>query len=550
MYTGHVVDTLLMSRLQSPHRQTPKGYKGRGPHSVEAWGVRFGSLKIEHEDWTQYSEDMLERCKQDVEIQQKIYYALRKEGEGKNLGAAHKLNVKLFHYLQLQEEYGWTFDREHVKKNLATLDRWMKKIEKVLAPHLPMLVIPLETKTKEGYAYVKKPFKKNGEYSKYACEYLGEYIRDCCGPFSRFTIRPISLDSTVEVKQFLLDQGWKPAKWNEKDGKRTSANLSKDDPFDGVQSALGKLVAKRIQCRQRRSVLEGWQKNCREDGKLSPRVGGIATTGRLRHAGIVNVPSPHSGAFFAVPMRQCFTARKGWKMVGVDSKGNQMRQLAARMGDEEFTHAVLFGTQEDKTDLHSLNQRRSGAATRSLAKNFFYGSILFGAGDAKTAKLLDTTKEKARKLKEDYLNGMPKLKAVIEGLKKEWHITAKRMYNPRFNRVEYFGGYIRGIDGRGILVPFEKDLLCYALQSDEAIQMGAAYVILHKRAEKKGWKLNEDWQMLIWMHDEFQMESRPEIVEELGQLGCKAIKWAGEFFNINCPHDGEYLIGDNWNETH
>jgi len=116
--------------------------------------------------------------------------------------------------------------------------------------------------------------------------------------------------------------------------------------------------------------------------------------------------------------------------------------------------------------------------------------------------------------------------------------------------MEYYDGYFRGIDGRSILVPYEKDLLCYALQSDEAIQMAVAYVMVHKRATVKGWKEGVDWGMLIWMHDEFQMESRPEIADELGQLSCDAIKWAGEFLKINCPHDGDYLIGNNWYDTH
>ncbi len=442
-YDGQSIDTLLMSRLQAPSRISPRGYRGKSPHSVEAWGVRFGDHKRKHEDWSTYSDNMLERCKQDVNLQSKIYSALLREGKGMGWDDAHKLNVKIFQYLHQQEQYGWMIDVKHLERSIATLERWMDRINRALVPHLPYTVGVLETRKNGEYNYVKKPFLKSGEYNQRVVDFLGEKQTNfVCGPFTRIHIRRINLDSTIEIKEFLLEQGWQPEKWNEKNGQRTSANLSKDDAFKGIKGALGRLVAKRIQCRQRKSVLQGWRDAIRSDQRIRPRVAGVATTGRLRHQGVVNIPSPHSKAFFAKQMRQCFIASPGMVMVGVDSKGNQMRQLAGRMDDDDFTNAVLFGSSENGTDLHSLNQKRSGAASRSIAKNFFYGGILFGAGNAKTAQFLETTKEKAKQIKEDYMKEMPKLKAVIDNLQKEWRLTAKKQFNRKWNRIVYFDGYI------------------------------------------------------------------------------------------------------------
>jgi len=78
-YDGELIDTLVVSRLLYPDRPKPKGYIGKANHSVECWGVRFGHLKPEHEDWTKYSPEMLHRCKSDVLITEQIYYALEKE---------------------------------------------------------------------------------------------------------------------------------------------------------------------------------------------------------------------------------------------------------------------------------------------------------------------------------------------------------------------------------------------------------------------------------------------------------------------------------------
>jgi len=114
----------------------------------------------------------------------------------------------------------------------------------------------------------------------------------------------------------------------------------------------------------------------------------------------------------------------------------------------------------------------------------------------------------------------------------------------------YANGFIKGLDGRPIMVQNEHTVLCYTLQSDEAIQMAVAYVMIHKWAKKRGWEIGRDWGMLIWYHDEVQMECRPEIARELGEMAAEAIAWAGRYFGIACPHEGSYDIGANWYETH
>ena len=59
-----------------------------------------------------------------------------------------------------------------------------------------------------------------------------------------------------------------------------------------------------------------------------------------------------------------------------------------------------------------------------------------------------------------------------------------------------------------------------------------------------------DAQCVANVHDEWQVESKAEHAEQVGKLGVQAIIDAGTAFNLNCPLDGEYKIGDNWYETH
>jgi len=69
-----IVDTLVLSRLYNPERRVPRGWTGvPAPHSIEAWGMRFGRPKPVHEDWSKYTPEMLYRCAEDVEIQTLLY---------------------------------------------------------------------------------------------------------------------------------------------------------------------------------------------------------------------------------------------------------------------------------------------------------------------------------------------------------------------------------------------------------------------------------------------------------------------------------------------
>ena len=100
-----------------------------------------------------------------------------------------------------------------------------------------------------------------------------------------------------------------------------------------------------------------------------------------------------------------------------------------------------------------------------------------------------------------------------------------------------------------ISVPSEHQLLVYLLQSDEAIHMAKAYCLAAERLHEK-FKWGVDYGIVSWIHDEFQVECKEEISEEVSTICKQAIVDAGLYFNIKCPHKGESEIGKNWFETH
>ena len=66
----NLIDTLLISRLLKPTRE--------GGHSLEMWGYRLKFHKSDQPEWDVFTEDMLEYCIKDVQLNKKVYEVLLK----------------------------------------------------------------------------------------------------------------------------------------------------------------------------------------------------------------------------------------------------------------------------------------------------------------------------------------------------------------------------------------------------------------------------------------------------------------------------------------
>ena len=442
-----------------------------------------------------------------------------------------KIEHEFAKLLVKQKKKGFLVDEKLMKKHIVQLDRYISRIDKFATPDLPMKVVPLIKKKDGEYPYVKKVFLKGGGLSE-ASEKWIELAYEGTNPgfagvFTRISFEIIDINSVAQVKNFLLDQGWVPDEWNvsKKTGKRTSPKLSATDSFLGVEGKVGKLVAMRQKFKHRRSQLEGFLKLIRHDGRITADVSGICPTARLKHKGIVNVPG--GDALFGLSMREVFVVPRGYNLVGCDAASCQLRMLCHYMGDAEYTKAVVFGKKENGTDIHSVNMRIAGCASRADAKTLIY-AILFGAGNNKLAAQLGCTPRQAAAMRKRFMDNLPKLKALVEALKKVW----KKQ------------GYLVGLDGRKIFVRSEHMLLVYLLQGAEAVMMKVATLFAHKYVAQY------DASMVAHVHDEFQWEVLNEDSVIVGELLEKAIVQAGVFLKLNVPMAGEAEIGFNWRDTH
>lgn len=582
-FKGTVVDTLIMSRLLYPTRVVPPnvtreyreaGERVPGPHSVASWGYTLGIGKIHHEDWTTFSNEMLERCIFDVAIQVKLFQHLRqKMEEVKFPQSVMNRTFRVFRILNMMEDYGWLFDKERAVKSISLLNHWMKRIERILDPMLPMIIEKAEAKKDGNVNWVRKPFLISGKYSaittRWYPELEGKGATDgfVAGQFSRIIIRKMDIHSRTEMVQYLLDSGWIPREWNYqtddngrviKDLKGNpiplSPKLNYKDPFEGVKGTAGQLIAKWVQCRHRLSLIEGLMQLVRPDGRISQRITGIAETGRLTHGGIVNIPGSRS--FFGKRVRSLFIARKGYKLVGTDSVSCQDRALANRANDESFTQMLLNGDKSKGTDGHSLNMHAINEALRPYgvqisrddAKNHGYG-WKFGASDKKLGSMVGLGPEVGAKIR-DALAAVSQAQAsLVERLNKEWESTAKvRMSD--YGRPQMYGGVIRGLDGRPIRIELPHTILVYMLQSDEAIIMQYALDILYQKLTAMGWVHGREYGFVANVHDEFQTEVREDLTDIYAKLSAECIRQASQELGCEVLQEGDYAIGYNWADTH
>jgi DNA polymerase I-like protein with 3'-5' exonuclease and polymerase domains len=224
-----------------------------------------------------------------------------------------------------------------------------------------------------------------------------------------------------------------------------------------------------------------------------------------------------------------FTVEEGYKLVGMDASGLELRMLAHYMNDDDYTNEVING------DIHIANQKAANLDSRDKAKTFIY-AFLYGAGSHKLGQITPSRENKdediyarGRRLQRDFLTNLPSLKTLRDKV-----ISAAE------------SGYLTGLDGRILHVRSTHAALNTLLQSAGAIVMKRAVILLTESC--KEWKIN--YRLLGQIHDEIQVEVQENQAEPFGDLAVHCIKQAGEDFKLNCPLDGNYKIGTTWRETH
>jgi DNA polymerase I-like protein with 3'-5' exonuclease and polymerase domains len=471
-------DTLIMSQMANPIRD--------GGHSLEAWGNTLGYPKIEYEDFTCFSEDMLKYCVRDVEITDKVYKALLP-----SLKMFSPRSIKLEHQIRAvidqQERNGFQLN---VKEAMLLMGRLSDEAEGIKAD-------------------LQKKFPPITEV-RYS-DKTGKRLKD------KVTI--FNPASRKQIAERLSALGWEPHAYTDK-----GQAIVSEEVLEKVDIPEAQIVARYLLLEKRVSQIKSWIDAADDEGKVHGRVLTLRTiTGRMAHTSpnMAQIPAVYSP--YGKECRDVWTTSSdGYVLLGCDASSLELRCLAHYMNDTGFTKEVVDG------DVHTANQRAAGLPTRDNAKTFIY-AFLYGAGPAKIGKIVNGSAKDGKKLIDTFLTNMPALKVLRNKVAK----LATR-------------GYVVGIDGRILQIRSEHAALNTLLQGAGAIicKEWLKYIIL--QASKR----NLDYKLVASIHDEYQFEVRKDHAEEFGEVTRKAMKLTEESLKVRCPLDSEYKVGKTWAETH
>lgn len=543
-----VVDTLIVSRLLN--------YKIEGGHSLDAWGRRFGIVKVGKEitDWSKLTPLMLERCISDTEINERLYAKFERFIEDPAWFEALVAEHRTSEITERMTVTGIPFDRPKAEGMKTEIIELLKPIDAVIATDFPPRAVPI----KEVHPRVTK----EGLLNRADFRWLGNSDLTAFdgGPFTRFRYEEFNPGSPKQVVERMWKAGWKPTEKTDghldaikerrvtEDIKRYGWKVSEENlatlPASAPEGARS--LAKRITLASRLSDLEEWLALVGPDERLHPRYQNPgAWTGRLSHQrpNSANIPAEKPSTkdnefeklinLFNGRMRGLFVAPKGKRLIGTDADGIQMRIFAHVVNDERLIQALINGRKEDKSDIHSVHQRALGAVcgSRDEAKTFIY-AFLLGAGIGKVAEIFQCSFSEAKAAVENFLNYYPGLRQLKKTGIPEW---AAR-------------GYFDGLDGRKVPCDSAHLMLSGILQNGEKVIMARSMIEWTDELDRRGLP----YELVNWVHDEWQtlIDDDDDLCAEVQKIQIDSIRHQGDLLHMACPLDGSSSWGYSWHETH
>lgn len=366
-------------------------------------------------------------------------------------------------------------------------------------------------------------------------------------PIERVQFNPAS---RAHVRKMLKERyGWKPTKFTP-----TKQPIVDDDVLKGLPYPEAKLLAEYYMLLKRLGQLatgeKAWLLVAKQDGpewRIHCRINTCGTPqGRCTHAdpNVSQTPKANERTPYGKEMRSLWIPRKGYRLVGFDGAGMQLRMLGhylhrydggaySKIVSEEDPHAWLRDT--IGTDI-----MREGDLGRDYSKTTMYAYI-FGARDPKLGSIILET------------GTLPE--------KRELGAMIRSRINTRFEAVAKLSndlddlidsrGYILGLDKRMIRVRKKNATLNALLMCGEAVVMKKALSILDRALQyEEHMSPGLDYEFVANIHDEDQAEVLPAAVPGYVRQAEQCVRKAGEFFRLNCPLKSQAKVGDSWAACH
>ena len=370
-----VTDTLILSRLLNPMLE--------GGHSLKNWGDKLYKKKIEFDNFDIFSEEMLKYCRNDVDLTEKLYKFLSKKMT--DFGESIELEHQVAKIIQRQHQKGFMIDVVGSHMLQAKFKEDMNTLQTKVRETFPPLKIETE--------FIPKSNNKTRGYVKGV-------------PFIKVKYQEFNLGSRQQIADRLVRLGWKPKKKTDKGHIIVDEKVLSE--IKNIPEA--ELIKEFLMLQKRIAQVSSWIEAIREDGRVHGKVITNGTiTGRMSHQSpnMAQVPAVYSP--YGKECRGLWIANKGYKLVGVDASGLELRMLAHYMNDKEYTNEIING------DIHTTNQTNAGLGSRDEAKTFIY-ALIYGAGSKKSEVSSKGLKEMEKELKKNF----SELHQVLNAYETEW----------------------------------------------------------------------------------------------------------------------------------
>lgn len=526
-FNGQVIDTLVCTRLIWPKEKlfdldseiysdkVPGNLKGSA--SLKAWGYRLSDHKIEFKDFSHFSTDMLEYCRQDVAVTTKLFKLIQAETYPQS---ALKLEHEFAQAINRQIISGIPFDIDQCLDLVDVLRGKQKILEDQLKKEFP----PIEHRE----WFIPKVNNKARGYVKGV-------------PFEKIRIEPFNPGSRQQVVQRLKDKyGWEPSKKTEKGNP-----ILNDEVLEQLSFPEAKTLAEYMLIQKRLGQIadgsNAWLKlvNNTDSRMHGDVITNGCITGRCAHRNPNTGQVPAGYSPYGKECRSLFHAPEGWDLIGIDAKALELRCLAGYLAIwDEGKYSQLVTDPE--ADIHTYNQQQFGVETRDISKRLLYG-MLYGCGYLKAGTIIDPNCKDENKLKElgrNAINGFMKGVPALKKLKDQIEETILER------------NYLIGLDRRILYCRSAFKGLNVLLQSAGAILMKQVVINTHNNMEKVGLKYGKDWEQMLMVHDEIQIACRPDCTETVREQAMLAFPEAQQFFGFRCLIEGDSRVGFTWQETH
>lgn len=512
-----------------------------GSYSLKCWGLRIGTHKGEYTGgWDLPNLDMFKYCVQDVVTTKALWERLKL---AKLSWRAVENETEFMFWMLKQEQNGFQFNTRAAQELEAKIRTELATITAELREEVPPTIERWTVRRKGRWNRLNFEMAlglptKEAVIAKYGegpltwpDELRPEFWED------REHSEPFNPGSRDQCARFLQSLGWVPVLLTETGKAQIDDEVLEEAAHRFPQAT--KLSRYFMLNKRLGQLADGdfaWLKLVQDDGKMHGGVITIGTvTGRCAHMkpNMGQVPAARNP--YGPEFRGLFSARDGFKLVGADASGLQLRCLAHYLhafDGGEYVKIVTTG------DVHSANQKAAGLLTRDQAKTFIY-AWLFGAGPEKIGAIVGGSAKEGKALIDAFLAGLPALGALKKA------IGARLRWAKEFDNSQLYG-----LDGRPLPIRSDHAALNTLLMSAEAVLVKTATCLFAREMTARFGEHGLNWAFCAHVHDEFQVEVRDEFAEEAAKIAAESVTKAGEFWGFLCPLKGDAKIGKTWYDTH